>query len=285
MLLPKELHDYLCNNIDHFTEEWYETLDKSVGVYGSTDSQDIQRLKNQNKGFHIQFCEILDPDNGSCLENFESWISSIAKDQNHLDTPIYKVIDEFYRTQSQYVALVRKYSKNKDVSLSETLDYTEYISDLFNKIIVWFIREYAKESEFKLIAQQEMILELSTPVISLTQSVALLPLVGEIDTRRAQHMMDSVLQECGRLGVDHLFIDMSGVVVIDTMVAHRIFTIVKTLKLIGVETIISGIRPEIAQTSTHLGIPLHEIKTTSSLQKSIEKIMLQDLTKESPFLL
>jgi len=67
---------------------------------------------------------------------------------------------------------------------------------------------------------------------------------------------------------------MSGVVIIDTMVAHRIFAIVESLKLLGVETIISGMRPEIAQTSTQLGIPFSELKTTHSLKNAVEKIML-----------
>ncbi|MFJ6414337.1 STAS domain-containing protein [Terribacillus saccharophilus] len=79
---------------------------------------------------------------------------------------------------------------------------------------------------------------LSTPVISLTSDVALLPIVGDIDTNRAKYIMDNVLERCSKLGVDYLFIDMLDVVIIDKMVAHRIFNIVNSLKLLGIEAIL-----------------------------------------------
>ncbi|SDD38478.1 rsbT co-antagonist protein RsbR [Terribacillus halophilus] len=274
MLYQQELHQHFLKNIDEIVEKWYAAADKTSGVYAVGDPEVIARLKDQNRGFHRQFCEVLNQDSNASCEAFEDWIASIAKDDRHLDTPIDAIINEFYRNQALYLELLRDFCKEKNVDAQTALDYYEKITDSFNQVIVWFIRENAKQSEFKLQAQQEMILELSTPVISLTPNVALLPLVGEIDTNRAQFMMDNVLHSCATLEVDHLFIDMSGVVVIDTLVAQRIFSIIEALKLLGVETILSGMRPEIAQTSTQLGIPLHKLKTTSSLKNAVEKIML-----------
>ncbi|MFS0561085.1 STAS domain-containing protein [Terribacillus sp. 179-K 1B1 HS] len=274
MLYQQELHQHFLKNIDQLVEKWYAAADKTSGVYAVGEPEAIARLKDQNRGFHRQFCEVLNQDSTVSCEAFEDWIASIAKDDRHLDTPIDAIINEFYRNQALYLELLRDFCKEKNIDAQTALDYYEKITDSFNQVIVWFIRENAKQSEFKLQAQQEMILELSTPVISLTPNVALLPLIGEIDTNRAQFMMDSVLHSCAMLEVDHLFIDMSGVVVIDTLVAQRIFSIIEALKLLGVETIISGMRPEIAQTSTQLGIPLHQLKTTNSLKNAVEKIML-----------
>ncbi|WP_244499281.1 STAS domain-containing protein [Terribacillus halophilus] len=97
-----------------------------------------------------------------------------------------------------------------------------------------------------------------------------MPLVGEIDTNRAKYMLDNVLAQCAKLGGEYLFTDMSGVVIIDTVVDHRIFNIVNSLRLLGVETILSGIRPEIAQTATQLGIGF-DVKTTQSLQVAVKR--------------
>ncbi|WP_366247400.1 STAS domain-containing protein [Terribacillus aidingensis] len=277
MLYQQELHQHYLENIDHLVEKWYAAADKSSGVYSVTDPDAIAQLKAQNRGFHEQFCEVLNQDTTNSCDAFEDWIVSIAKDDRHLDTPIEAIINEFYRNQALYLEVLREFCTEKKVDAQTALDYYQKITDSFSQVIVWFIRENAKQSEFKLQAQQDMILELSTPVISLTPTVALLPLVGEIDTNRAQYMMDNVLHSCSKLGVDHLFIDMSGVVVIDTMVAQRIFSIIESLKLLGVETIISGMRPEIAQTSTQLGIPFNQLKTTHSLKNAVEKIMLQKI--------
>ncbi|WP_176465679.1 STAS domain-containing protein [Virgibacillus sp. 7505] len=269
----KELYNFLCDNIDKLNDAWFAGLKKTEGVYGSDDQAVIDVLKEQNKGFHTRFCELFDPENPLSYELFEEWIVEISKDEQHLITPIDDIIDEFNRTESLYLELLEDFVAEHDLCGKETLSYTRKITSAFNQIIVWFTRENKKQAEFKLAAQQAMILELSTPVISLTPEVALLPLVGDIDTNRAKYMMDNVLSQCAKLGVDYLFIDMSGVVIIDTMVAHRIFNIVNSLKLLGVETILSGIRPEIAQTATQLGIGF-DVKTTHSLKAAVDRYIL-----------
>jgi rsbT co-antagonist protein RsbR len=275
MQYQQDLHQHYLENIDQIVEKWYSAADKTSGVYASEDPEVIAKLKEQNRGFHERFCEVLNPDTELSCNAFEDWVVSTARDDRHLNTPIEVVIQEFHRNQEIYLHILRDFCNAKDVDAQTALDYYKKITDSFNEVIVWFIRESAKQAEFQLKAQQDLILELSTPVISLTPTVALLPLVGDIDTNRAQYMMDNVLHSCSKLEVDHLFIDMSGVVVIDTMVAQRIFSIIEALKLLGVETIISGMRPEIAQTSTQLGIPFGQIKTTNSLKDAVEKILFQ----------
>jgi rsbT co-antagonist protein RsbR len=273
MLYQQEIHKHFLNNIDRLVEEWYSAADKSNGVYAMDNPEAIARLKEQNRGFHVQFCEVLNPQRNISCDAFENWIISIVEDERHLDTPIETIIGEFHRNQEIYLNVLRDFCKEMNVDAQTALDYYKKITDSFNEVIVWFIREYDRQSEFKLKAQRDLILELSTPVISLTSTVALLPLVGEIDTNRARYMIDNVLHSCSKLAVDYLFIDMSGVVVIDTMVAQRIFSIIEALKLLGVETIICGMRPEIAQTSTQLGIPFGRIRTTNSLRDAVEKIL------------
>ncbi|BBP89712.1 hypothetical protein BsIDN1_33300 [Bacillus safensis] len=100
-----------------------------------------------------------------------------------------------------------------------------------------------------------------------------MPLVGDIDTARAKIILENTLNQCSQKGVQqHLCIDLSGVVMIDTMVAHQIFDLVTSLRLIGVETTISGIRPEIAQTAVQLGLPFNEFRTASSLAHALDRM-------------
>lgn len=99
-----------------------------------------------------------------------------------------------------------------------------------------------------------------------------MPLVGDIDTARAKIILENTLKQCSQKGVQHLCIDLSGVVIIDTMVAQQIFDLVTSLRLIGVETTISGIRPEIAQTAVQLGLPFNEFRTAASLAHALERM-------------
>ncbi|MFP7477963.1 STAS domain-containing protein [Terribacillus saccharophilus] len=270
----KGLHEFFRDNIGHLTNKWVGELNRPSGVYGSNDPAVRELLTKQINAFYVRFAELFNPGNPSSYQLLEEWVLEMTQDDQHLNTPIEDILDEFSRSESLYLELLEDFVAERDLCGKETLRHTKNVTDAFNQIVVWFTRENAKQAEFKLAAQQTMILELSTPVISLTPDVALLPLVGDIDTNRAKYMMDNVLEQCAKLGVEYLILDMSGVVIIDTMVAHRIFNIVNSLRLLGVETILSGIRPEIAQTATQLGIGF-DVKTTHSLRVAIDRYVMK----------
>ncbi len=159
-----------------------------------------------------------------------------------------------------------------DIDIDRIFYWYDLISEAFNISIHVFIQQYVKNTTKKLVAQRDMIYELSSPVIVLKSHVALLPLVGDIDTARAKIILENTLKQCSQKGVQHLCIDLSGVVIIDTMVAHQIFDLVTSLRLIGVDTTISGIRPEIAQTAVQLGLPFNEFQTASSLAHALDRM-------------
>lgn len=98
---------------------------------------------------------------------------------------------------------------------------------------------------------------------------------------RAKIILESVLEQASRLRLTHLFIDISGVPVVDTMVAYQLFKVVDSAKLLGIETIISGIRPEIAQTVVKLGIDFSKVNTEHSLAKALEKEAFVSLKSSS----
>lgn len=137
------------------------------------------------------------------------------------------------------------------------------------KLIEWFTAEHYSYAQKMLNAQREMINELSSPVISLDKNRALLPLVGDIDTARANYLLENTLLQCSQKKVVCLYIDLSGVVIVDTMVAQQLFRLVEALRLLGIKSVISGIRPEIAQTAVQLGIQFNEITTVSNLEQAL----------------
>ncbi|WP_179106517.1 STAS domain-containing protein [Terribacillus halophilus] len=272
MHMNKDLYVFLEKKAKELNEKWYEQLDKtsSSGVYAATDPETVDHLKQQNYEFHLHFFRIFIEDKETFEKSFQEWILDTARDENHLNTPIHEIIREFMITRGQHLDLIREfYNLHKDTIEHHIFEmWNRIIIKAFDDVILKFTEETHYYSNQKLQAQQEMINELSSPVILLNDTTALLPLVGDIDTNRAKLILENSLRECTEMDVDLLFIDLSGVIIIDTMVAQQIFYLVDALKLVGVETVISGMRPEIAQTAVQLGVSFNA-KTTATLTQAI----------------
>src|SRR5712672_2313957 len=115
---------------------------------------------------------------------------------------------------------------------------------------------YQKSREEVISRQQQELLELSTPVVSLWKDILALPLIGTLDSSRTQVVMESLLQKIVESGADIAIIDITGVPTVDTLVAQHLIKTVAAARLMGADCIISGIRPQIAQTIVHLGLEL-----------------------------
>jgi rsbT co-antagonist protein RsbR len=278
MYRNKELYQFFLEKTWALTEDWYKRLDKSdvSGVYASDNIAVINSVKQQNYEFHKHFCEVFIKDETIFFDELEQWIVEIAQDEEHINTPIEFILREFFRTQEQYLDLMNDFEELHKVKYSsnEIKAWNRTIIKTFSEVMIWFTEEYNQHSQKRLQAQQELIMELSSPVISLNREIALLPLVGDIDTTRAKIMLESTLQQCASLGVNELLLDLSGVVMIDTMVAQQLFQLIKALDLIGVKTTLSGVRPEIAQTSVQLGLSFDKVTIKSTLSSAIKAIEL-----------
>jgi rsbT co-antagonist protein RsbR len=124
---------------------------------------------------------------------------------------------------------------------------------------------YQKGREQVINRQQEELLELSTPVVRLWDNVVAVPLIGTLDSARTQVVMENLLQEIVNLGAAIAIIDITGVPTVDTLVAQHLLKAVAAARLMGADCIISGIRPQIAQTIVHLGVDLGDVTTKASL--------------------
>ncbi|EMF47105.1 RsbR, positive regulator of sigma-B [Planococcus halocryophilus Or1] len=205
--------------------------------------------------------------------NFQGWIESIVKDEAHLDTPIVEVIGEFFRTQDQYLDELGKYAlAHKDrVSHERLMEWTQAIVQIFSKVIVEFTDQNSKAAEKRMNSQQQMIVEMSAPVILLANKIGMLPLVGEITPHRAEIIFEKALAQSSKHDLEKLFIDLSGVPMIDTMVAQQVFQLIKGLEIIGVKVALSGISPVIAQTAVQLGIKFIDIEVYNTLAHALKQ--------------
>jgi len=125
------------------------------------------------------------------------------------------------------------------------------------------VEVYQKNREAVILRQQDELLELSTPVVSLWHGVLAVPLIGTLDSNRTQVVMENLLQTIVTTGAQIAISDITGVPTVDTLVAQHLLKTVAAARLIGADCIISGIRPQIAQTIVHLGVDLNVVSKAS----------------------
>jgi rsbT co-antagonist protein RsbR len=139
------------------------------------------------------------------------------------------------------------------------------ISSLLDKMGLYTIEVFQRARDQIIVRQQQELLELSTPVVKLWNGILALPLIGTLDSARTQVVMENILQKIVDTGAAIAIIDITGVPTVDTLVAQHLMKTIAAARLMGADCIISGIRPQIAQTIVHLGVNLEDVTTKASL--------------------
>jgi rsbT co-antagonist protein RsbR len=146
-------------------------------------------------------------------------------------------------------------------------------TELIDRLGMFATDCYQKTREEVIIRQQQELLELSTPVVKLWEGILALPLIGSLDSARTQVVMENLLQQILATGAEIAIIDITGVPTVDTLVAQHLLKTVAAARLMGADCIISGVRPQIAQTIVHLGVELGDVTTKATLADAFRVAM------------
>ncbi len=150
-------------------------------------------------------------------------------------------------------------------SARELVDEMWRASTLIDRLGLFTTEAYQTSRDEIIRRQQQEMLELSTPVVKLWDGILGLPMIGTLDSARTQIVMEALLQKIVETGSQVAIIDITGVPTVDTLVAQHLLKTVAAARLMGTEVIISGVRPQIAQTIVHLGVDLGQVLTKASL--------------------
>jgi rsbT co-antagonist protein RsbR len=167
----------------------------------------------------------------------------------------------FSLKQPLFEALREECGKDADALAEEVWRATE----LLDSLGLLTAEAFQKSREDVISRQQQEMLELSTPVVQLWTGILALPLIGTLDSARTQVVMQNLLEAIVKTRSDFAIIDITGVPVVDTLVAQHLLKTVAAARLMGAECMISGIRPQIAQTIIHLGVDLGGVITKATL--------------------
>lgn len=149
------------------------------------------------------------------------------------------------------------------------------LSILVDQLAHHTVSVYQQAREGIIRRQQDELLELSTPVVKLWEGVLAVPMIGVLDSSRTQLVMETLLQSIVDTGSALAIIDITGVPTVDTLVAQHLLKTVSAIRLMGADCIISGIRPQIAQTIVHLGIDLQGVQTKATLADALALALRQ----------
>lgn len=161
------------------------------------------------------------------------------------------------------IFFVLRQELNNDAEL--LADVTWQANELLDSLGMLTVEVFQKSREEVIGRQQQELLELSTPVVRLWDNILALPLIGTLDSSRTQVVMQNLLEAIVQTRSDYAIIDITGVPLVDTLVAQHLLKTVAAARLMGADCLISGIRPQIAQTIIHLGVDLTDVTTKATL--------------------
>ncbi|MBW4627097.1 MAG: RsbRD N-terminal domain-containing protein [Brasilonema octagenarum HA4186-MV1] len=189
-------------------------------------------------------------------------LTSISRSRSQKGfTPSETAIFIFSFKQPLFTCLRQEHIEDANALVQDTWLATTLIDQLG----LLTIEGYQKTREEVIVRQQEELLELSTPVVKLWDGILALPIIGTLDSTRTQVMMESLLQKIVETSSEVAIIDITGVPTVDTLTAQHLLKTVTAARLMGAECIISGIRPQIAQTIVYLGVDLADVVTKASM--------------------
>jgi rsbT co-antagonist protein RsbR len=252
---------------DHEAEigaEWIEQLN-ALTVRSNVVSKD--QLRKHCQQFLTAFAQAT---RGGELQNLEhrSWdevrdiLSEISSTRAKSgSTPSETATFVFSLKQPLFTHLNRAFAN--DPAALASASWT--IGTLLDKMGLYTIEVFQRARDQIIVRQQQELLELSTPVVKLWDGILALPLIGTLDSARTQVVMENILQKIVDTGAAIAIIDITGVPTVDTLVAQHLMKTIAAARLMGADCIISGIRPQIAQTIVHLGVNLEDVVTKATL--------------------
>jgi rsbT co-antagonist protein RsbR len=270
MTANEQLKNYLLENSDTITEKWLSVRrgEDDSSIYSNHMPQKIvKELIDSNHELIRVIANSLSLEHD---KNLETWSSEAGERRARIDIGLTRSISQFNVFRDVLWDCLERFFLENKMEIAEAIKLGRKVDTTLDGIIEGFSGSYSAYTVKRMRSQQEMIDELSTPIITITDGVAVLPLIGDIDTHRAKKLLEHSLRESSQKEVNCLIVDLSGVLVVDTMVAQELFKIIDALELTGVEVSLTGMSPELAHSIVTLGIRFDHVKMYNNLMQALK---------------
>ncbi|MFE8703029.1 RsbT co-antagonist protein RsbRA [Cytobacillus sp. FJAT-54145] len=260
--MNKKIISYIHSHEDEILNKWIEKMKEK------SDERVLRVVSDQVfVGTSREFIELIISNLRDSTEEYNERLSDFAEKVVRLAWPLSFVTEGlhlFSRIVFEGIESSENISKDDQMKVYYELD--RWLTPMSNEIVNMYSTTWERTVSLQKIALQE----LSAPLIPVFEGISVMPLVGTIDTERAKQIMENLLNGVVKHRSEVVLIDITGVPVVDTMVAHHIIQAADAVRLVGAKCMLVGIRPEIAQTIVNLGINLQQFTTKNTLKKGIE---------------
>jgi rsbT co-antagonist protein RsbR len=213
---------------------------------------------------------MLDPDNDEILKEMVRWSKGIGQRDANQGLKITEALDLFPAMRAAFIENIGEIGLYQQISARDLILLNKEVNRILDISTNEVLKAYDFFRDRILKATQEEVGELSAPLVPVLDGVAVLPLIGAIDSYRAKFILNRVIPRASELRIKCLIIDFSGIQAIDTMVTDHIFKIHRILSLLGINAMLTGIRPSLAQTVVQIGIDFSSIQTFATVHKALE---------------
>ncbi|MBF0708017.1 STAS domain-containing protein [Alkalihalobacillus hwajinpoensis] len=206
-------------------------------------------------------------------QEIKEWGIETGEECARIGTTLDAMLSEVPHYRNFIGEVLKEYAIEQGMGIEELYEMISKLDYIMNLVVYYFSVPYVNYQTNLLEQSRKEILELSAPVVPIMDGVAVLPLIGTIDTYRAKLIMEESLHHSVNLNLNYFVIDLSGVPIVDTFVIQQLFQIIEALKLVGVEARISGIKPEIALSVVKLETNFGQANTYSTLKRALADLV------------
>ncbi|PKH11664.1 RsbT co-antagonist protein RsbRA [Planomicrobium sp. MB-3u-38] len=263
--MNKQMARYIQENMTEIISNWQEMMKNEKGER-SFEVMPAELMDQTSR----EFAELMTSNLLESHQAYESRLNDFAEKVVRYGwsiTFVTKAINHF--GEIVFAGMERDGVINSDNLRAFVKEFNKWITPIRDSTIDTYSKTWERTVSLQKIALQE----LSASLIPVFDKVSVMPLVGTIDTERARLIMENLLEGVVKHRAEVILLDITGVPVVDTMVAHHIIQAADAVRLVGAKCMLVGIRPEIAQTIVTLGINLNEFTTTSTLQRGVEQAL------------
>ncbi len=258
------LANILAEKQSDLLNRWLEVQSRSGKRLSTSERQDSERKSRE----FLNALQLASRTEGADNLNSAAWapvkdiLSDFSSSRVKAGYTPSETASFIFSLKEPLVSLLREQADSDAAALARE---TWQVTELVDKLGLFTIEAFQKTREDVISRQQQELLELSTPVVRLWENILALPLIGTLDSARTQVVMQNLLDAIVQTRSDYAIIDITGVPLVDTLVAQHLLKTVAAARLMGADCLISGIRPQIAQTIIHLGVDLTDVTTKATL--------------------
>ncbi|WP_277585950.1 STAS domain-containing protein [Psychrobacillus antarcticus] len=266
----QKVSNYLVNHAEDIIRDMTNTALENLNI--KLTPEELEQAIQKNIQFLILLSESLQETEESAEEVLRLWGKQNGEEEARLFQQFSSVMKPYAVNRLLFLQKISQISMEQGLSTKDVVKVNNRFGYLMDVSMTETIHSYEIYRDKLMKDHQRKINELSAPIVPIQDGVAILPLIGAIDYTRVQHLLNYVIPTIPGLKVDHLIIDFSGILAIDSEIAQHIFTIHNVLELLGIQVLFSGIRPNLSMTIVKAGIDFTCFDTYGSVKQAINSL-------------